>query len=58
MLVLVGFMGAFTTFSAIMLESSELAKASGWLLASANVLAHNALGVLALLGGAALIKAT
>lgn len=58
MLVLVGFMGAFTTFSAIMLESSELAKASGWLIASANVLVHNGLGAAALFGGAALIKAT
>ncbi len=56
MLVLVGFMGAFTTFSAIMLESGELAKASGWLLAGANILLHNGLGVAALFGGAALAR--
>ncbi len=53
-LVLVGFMGAFTTFSAYALETGELFRASQWLEAVANILLHNILGFSVLLLGAAL----
>ncbi len=53
-LVLVGFMGAFTTFSAYVLETGELFRASQWLEAAANILLHNILGFSVLLLGAAL----
>ncbi len=52
--VLVGFMGAFTTFSAYILETGELARTSQWWLMAANLGLQNGLGLFALLGGAAL----
>lgn len=54
--VLVGFMGAFTTFSAFALETGELLRSSGFLYASANILLHNGLGLALLLAGQALGK--
>ena len=53
-LVLIGFMGAFTTFSALMIETGELARTATWLHAAANVMLHNGLGLAALLAGTAL----
>lgn len=52
--VLVGFMGAFTTFSAYILESGQLMQSSEWLRAGINVVAQNGLGFAALFLGAAL----
>jgi CrcB protein len=53
-LVLVGFMGAFTTFSAFILESGELVRSAQWMRAAANVALQNGLGFLALFAGATL----
>jgi len=53
-IVFVGFMGAFTTFSAYMLESGELVRSAEWAYAAANVAAQNILGFTALFAGAAL----
>lgn len=52
--VLVGFMGAFTTFSAMILETGQLLRASEWMQAAANLALQNGLGLIALLAGAAL----
>jgi len=53
-IVLVGFMGAFTTFSAYILETGELMRSSQWMWAAANLLLQNTLGLAALFAGAAL----
>lgn len=52
--VLVGFMGAFTTFSAYILETGEMIRSSQWLGAAANLLLQNILGMAALVTGAVL----
>lgn len=54
MLVLVGFLGAFTTFSAIVLETGELARSGQWMYAAANIALQNGLGFIALFAGVAL----
>ncbi len=51
--VLVGFMGAFTTFSAYILETEELMRAHEWIYAFANFSLQNGLGIAALLVGMA-----
>jgi CrcB protein len=51
-LILVGFMGAFTTFSALILETGEMLRAATWFYAAANLTLHNALGFAALYFGA------
>ena len=56
-IILVGFMGAFTTFSAYILETGELVRASEWAYALANVSLQNTLGFLALLVGMAIGQA-
>lgn len=43
--VLVGFMGAFTTFSTFILESGELFRSSQFLAAVTNIAAHNIIGL-------------
>jgi CrcB protein len=53
-ILLVGFMGAFTTFSAYILETGELVRTAEWLRAAANVGLQNGLGFVALLVGAAI----
>lgn len=53
-LVLVGFMGAFTTFSALIFETGELMRAAEWVYAAANMVIQNGLGFVALFAGAAL----
>jgi len=53
-LVLVGFMGAFTTFSAFILETGELLCPGEWMYAAANIFMQNGLGLAALFAGAAL----
>lgn len=52
-LALVGFMGAFTTFSALILETGEMLRAAQWLLAAANLALQNGLGFAALVAGVA-----
>ena len=53
-LVLVGFMGAFTTFSALILETGELLRSAEWMYAATNVAMQNGLGFVALFAGVAL----
>jgi CrcB protein len=57
LVLLVGFMGAFTTFSTYAFESAALLRDAEWLTAAANVLAHNALGLVALFCGVAVGRA-
>ncbi|MFH2047857.1 MAG: fluoride efflux transporter CrcB [bacterium] len=54
LLVLVGFMGAFTTFSAFILESGELVRSAQWISAAANITLQNGLGFGALFIGVSL----
>lgn len=56
MIVLVGFMGAFTTFSAFILETGELARSAAWLQATTNILVQNGLGLAALFAGVVLAR--
>ncbi|MBE7558083.1 fluoride efflux transporter CrcB [bacterium] len=51
LIVLVGFMGAFTTFSTFAFETGELLRESEYLLAAGNVLVQNGLGIVALFLG-------
>lgn len=51
---LVGFMGAFTTFSAMILETSELLRSAAWMSAAANVALQNTLGFAAFFAGLAI----
>lgn len=49
--VMVGFMGAFTTFSTFMLETVRLLNDAEWLRAISNLLMHNVVGALAVVAG-------
>lgn len=40
-LVMVGFIGAFTTFSSLILETNNLFHTTGWINAAANLVFHN-----------------
>ena len=53
-IVLFGFMGAFTTFSALILETGELLRAAEWVHAAGNIVMQNGLGFAALFAGMAL----
>ena len=55
-MVLVGFMGAFTTFSTFAFETTQLLDDSQWLLAAGNLLLHNVAGVALVLVGIAVGK--
>ena len=54
LIILVGFMGAFTTFSTFAFETTTLIRDSEWLLAAGNILAQNIIGILFLFIGIAL----
>jgi CrcB protein len=54
LIVLTGFMGAFTTFSTFAFEAGELLRDSQWLLAGANLVGQNVLGVTCILVGLAI----
>lgn len=56
LIILVGFMGAFTTFSTFMFETGQFMRDSQWLLAAGNLLAQNLLGLVALFLGWALAR--
>ena len=51
MLALTGFMGAFTTFSTFIFETSMLLQEARWLTAAANLLMHNSVGIVFLFLG-------
>ncbi len=51
--VMIGFLGAFTTFSTFMLESWRLVEDGAWALALLNLGGSLALGLVAVLGGLA-----
>lgn len=50
-LVLIGFMGAFTTFSAFMLETTTLLQDAEWLRAAGNLMLQNTAGLVLLFLG-------
>lgn len=50
-IVLLGFLGAFTTFSSFIFETMELLKDSEWLLAGFNMVGQNVLGLIGLFVG-------
>jgi len=50
-IILIGFMGAFTTFSTYAFETGQFLRDSQWLLASANFLGSNFLGLVGLFLG-------
>lgn len=57
LLVVIGFCGAFTTFSSYAFESMSLLERGQWALGCANVLGSNLLCLAAALGGMALARA-
>lgn len=52
--ILVGFMGAFTTFSTFIFDTGQLLEDSQWLLAFGNVAMQNVVGLAALFAGLAI----
>lgn len=54
LLLLTGFMGAFTTFSTYMFESAELVKHGQMTIALLNVVGQSAIGLMLVLAGIAL----
>ncbi len=54
--ILVGFMGAFTTFSSLILETTKLANGAQISKALLNILLQNSLGYAAMFGGIFLAK--
>ena len=55
--VLIGFLGAYTTFSTLMLESWRLVEDGALMLAAVNILGSCLLGMLAVVGGIAIGRA-
>jgi len=53
-IVLLGFLGAFTTFSAYILETGELVRSAEWMYAVVNVIMQTSLGFIALFAGVTL----
>lgn len=51
MILLIGFMGAFTTFSSFMYETGAMIRDGEYLLAAANVVGQNVVGILCFFGG-------
>ena len=52
--VLIGFMGAFTTFSSFAFETGQLVRDSQWALALGNMAVQNVVGLIAMFVGLAL----
>lgn len=54
LLILTGFMGAFTTFSTYMFESANLVKSGQWIMTALNIGGQSILGFFCIVGGLAL----
>lgn len=54
LVILVGFMGAFTTFSSLIFETGELMRGAQWAKAALNLVGQNLLGFVAFAIGAAI----
>lgn len=54
LVILVGFMGAFTTFSSLVFETGELMRSAQWIRAALNLVGQNILGFVAFAIGAAI----
>jgi CrcB protein len=52
-LLIVGFLGGFTTFSAFSIQTLDLARSSAWLSACMNIILHVSLGLFAVWLGSA-----
>ena len=57
LILLIGFMGAFTTFSTYMFETRQMLAGSEWMLASANFVMENVAGLVLLILGTVLGRA-
>lgn len=57
LVILTGFLGAFTTFSTFAFETGALIREADWTAAAANLIGQNILGLAAIFAGAALAKA-
>lgn len=55
-IILIGFMGAFTTFSSFIFETDRLLKDSQWALAAGNIALQNVSGIAFLMLGIALSR--
>ena len=55
-IILVGFMGAFTTFSAMILETGVLLRSTDWMYAAGNIALQNGVGFISLWAGMALAR--
>jgi CrcB protein len=56
LIILTGFMGAFTTFSTYMFESSQLLRDGEWMLAAGNILGQNVVGIALMFAGLSLAR--
>lgn len=54
LLILTGFMGAFTTFSTYMFESTSLIKSGQWTMTALNIGGQSVLGFVCIIGGLAI----
>lgn len=54
LILLTGFIGAFTTFSTFMFESSQLMRDAEWMLTAGNILGQTILGLSLMFAGLAL----
>ena len=55
-IVMIGFLGAFTTFSSVMVETANFARDGQWLSVAGNLLLQNALGMVAVFAGLAITR--
>lgn len=55
--LMIGFIGAYTTFSTLALESWRMIEDGAWLYAGANLIGSIVVGVIAVIGGIALGRA-
>lgn len=54
--VFLGFLGAFTTFSTFILETGQLMQGGAWMKAGVNLMIQQVLGIIALYGGFSLAR--